>query len=241
MRVFNDVITMVEEIRRDISKSPIMISSRVQGDKREQKAHEAMNYSYSIPANTMPGDHHELAVIGSQYFDSWSSVPKMVAWLVLEYHKRFHPLDKTSRYSEPSEDSHPILSSLPEGGHYGYTYRERMIGMLASMESVLSKDLYSRRAYWPIFEQRDSHRASDYTRIPCTLGYHFAVREIPAVGPQLHITINQRSGDFNKFWLSDLWFGHCAQKLLAERLSVACGIIHHHIISFHAFIEGEIY
>lgn len=241
MRIFDDTQMLIEEIRRDIFKSPIMVSSRVQANEIELKAHEAMNYSYAIHGDSLPTDHYGLAKLGAKYFETWQDVPQMVAWLALEQHSRFQPLDKTSRYGTNPEKFHPILKEHKEGGHYAYTYRERMIGMLPAMESVLAKDLYSRRAYWPIFEQRDSHRASDLTRIPCSLGLHFAIREIALKSPQLHVTNYQRSCDFNKFFLSDLWFTVCAQRLLAKRLDVACGLVHHNILSLHAFLDVEIY
>ncbi len=241
MRIFQKLDEAIEEIRRDLAKSPELISTRVQHTQSAVTAKEAINYSFSIPAASMPTDHFKLALIGKHYFESWSKVEQMVAWMALESEKRLMPNSQSARYTGPSEIHHPELAGMKEGNHFSYTYRERMIGMLPAMESVLSEASDSRRAYWPIFRELDSYRASDYTRIPCTIGYHFMMREVPMKGPQLHITSMMRSCDFDKFFLADLWFTHLAQKELGKRLGIPCGLVSMNILSFHMFQGEEIF
>ena len=99
---------------------------------------------------------------------------------------------------------------------------------------ALKKNPDSRRVYWPIFRTKDSLRAGAPSRIPCSLGYQAMIRKVGGTD-HLILTYLQRSADFDRFWLSDIWLARKFQLNLAEALQIQGGALIHFIISFHSF------
>jgi thymidylate synthase len=114
--------------------------------------------------------------------------------------------------------------------------------MDAAVIAALRKNRDSRRVFWPIFRPEDAIRAGAPTRIPCSLGYQFVLREL-AGDERLLLFYLSRSVDFDTFWLSDLWLAHKMQVHVAGELSTNVGYLSHFIISFHSFAvnDQEIY
>ena len=205
MRVFENVSEAIPEIRRDLSKGPVLSSNRVQHiDTTGDTVQELQNYSYTILAGGVPGTTDQVVKLYKEHFPGPIADDHYFGyWLSEEGYHRFGPY--SDRVGQ-APDRHTILRDMKEGEHYSYTYGERMVSAVDQMVEVLKRDMYSRRAYWPIFQPLDALRAPAYTRIPCSLGYQLTIREIPGVGDALHMTYISRSCDFSKFWLSDLYF-----------------------------------
>lgn len=79
-----------------------------------------------------------------------------------------------------------------EGIRYRY-------GDLNDVVSLLAKEPYTRQAYLPVFFPEDTG-AHHGERVPCTLGYHFLLRE-----GKLHINYFIRSCDYLRHFRDDVY------------------------------------
>lgn len=90
----------------------------------------------------------------------------------------------------------------------GIRYR---YGDLTDVVSLLAREPYTRQAYLPIFFPEDTG-AHHGQRIPCTLGYHFLLRE-----GKLHITYFIRSCDYLRHFRDDVYLaGRLCQWVLQQ-------------------------
>lgn len=254
MRVFTSVPEAILEIRRDLMKSPEIVSTRVQNKtKLNVTGREALAYSYSIPHMAVPATAIEMVKIGANHFSFWDTHQEEICqWMANELHHRMEPELPVTEDPEGGgfypDKLHPRLREVMEGAGFSYEYRTRLQGMVPSVTSTLINNPDSRRAYWSIFQPLDGQRAMLPTRIPCSLGYHFLIREVPGHGARLHVTYVQRSADFDSFWLSDLWFASQMQYLIwssirnntaSSEAQLCLGQISHIILSFHTFNTHE--
>lgn len=248
MRLFPNLHTAIREIHRDLYKAPRIKSSRVQHVMGDFMTGEAAPYSLALPAKGIPHEPEQLIETareaGLQWWDDHASID-LLEWLAGELDLRLS--DTLHPNGFIAEHLHPELAPMLEGNHYGYTYAERTVGMLSTMANHLDRSPDSRRCYWPIFHPMDAIRAVSPTRVPCTLGYQALIRPGPGGKPALEFTIISRSCDYEKFWVSDLWFAYRIAHTLRQVLvsgnghpELQMGNIYHHILSFHRFIdEGE--
>src|SRR5688500_8255609 len=172
MRHFDSLSDAIREIRRDLFKSPIVISNQVQGHKVEMKAHEAMNYGFSVPCETVPETPKQLIELARDSGLTWyqgltpQEEKELTRWMVAEYNARV--FDNPDR-QELTELMHPVLGEVAiEGQHPSYTYGERTFGMVPTLEQMLRSEPDNRRAFWPIYNPVDALRAGSRTRVPCT-------------------------------------------------------------------------
>lgn len=245
MRLFPSLNDAILEIRRDLVKSPIVDSNRVQHMIVDQRTAEATCYSYAIMTEDFPTTRWDLIGTGRKHFPFWEDNQFQLAeWLAHELNSR------TSNFgfsAEPPEEYHPTLRDMKEGGDWSYHYSERLIGWKTCIANQLVSFPTTRRAFWPIFHPIDAIRANRPTRVPCTLGYYWTLRPKPNAEGYLLLecTLLQRSCDFEKYWLSDVWLAYMMtldlkSYLLPDEYIVEMGNFNHMIMSFHRFIpEGE--
>lgn len=249
MRVFTSLSNAESEIRRDLTRANKVPSPRVQNKALDVAtvSTEAMDYTYTLEASSVPENPPELIDFGRQRF-SWMKPPyvadSLQGWLIdqsLERQNLLRPLP-------PSDLVHPLLRDLESWP--SYTYRERLVGMVDEVTNILLLNPYSRRAWWPIFHPGDSFRASGESRVPCTLGYWFNVREVFGRSRFLNMTSVMRSMDFEHFWLTDVYLAVMFQRKILRRLREAwkgeervdLGWFTHQVLSFHYFSEDtEVY
>lgn len=246
MRVFQNIGEAISEIRRDVFKSPLVHSSRVQHMTKEAVAHEATNYAYTIL--DFPETAHEWVAHGVRE-NIYSAVDfdTMVDWL--------HEEERIRLAWWPgaiNEKAHPQLALVLEGNEPSYTYTDRLHGAVMSLSALLEKSPDSRRGFWPIFQPEDAKRSVRDTRIPCSIGYQVFIREVNGI-PTLHLTYIQRSCDLDHFWMSDVWLARQFQRYLLKYLCnqlepdhgptppIVLGSFSHIVLSLHSFVEGEIY
>lgn len=95
---------------------------------------------------------------------------------------------------------------IPEGDEDGTMYYRRPRGIrfyygdLGDVVKLLAKDPQTRQAYLPVFFPEDTGVVHG-ERVPCTLGYHFMIRE-----NKLNITYFIRSCDFLRHFPDDVYF-----------------------------------
>lgn len=98
----------------------------------------------------------------------------------------------------------------------------------------LEKNPLTRQAYLPIWFPEDTG-APDGERVPCSIGYHFMIRE-----GQLHVSYTIRACDFMRHFRDDVYMAVRLAQVVSELVSheVTMGEITMHIGSFHIF-DGD--
>lgn len=123
-------------------------------------------------------------------------------------------------------------------GHYGIRYH---YGDLNDVVAQLRRGPLTRQAFLPIWFPEDTG-AVDKQRVPCTIGYHFLIRD-----NQLQITYYIRSCDFVRHFRDDVYMASRLAQWVAREINVgraqgdqvtATRMIMH-IVSFHVF-EGDV-
>ena len=154
-------------------------------------------------------------------------------------------------YTQAGHEEH-----LNVEGKFSHTYPERMWsgkkrgirfehGDLDDLLTLLARHPYTRQAYLPIWFPEDLTAANRGERVPCTLGYHFMLRE-----GQLDITYFIRSCDLIRFFRDDVYMAcRLAQWVLQEIQfagdanpvweQVIVGSLMMHAVSLHCF-EGDL-
>ena len=205
MKIFTDLREAYSEIKRDLSKAPILEATRVQNKSVHYEAHEAMGYHYTVLS--FPVTSWDLIKLGVE-------IGALNSGNNCNYHGWLRDERLARQYWQPgriTEVLHRDLDGTLEGNEPSYTYTDRLRGAVGVMAQTLAKNPDSRRAYWPIYLPEDAVRGPRLTRTPCSLGYHLMIRNVNDK-PQLHMTYLQRSCDFDRFWLSDIWLARQFQQ-----------------------------
>lgn len=238
MRVFETLEETILEVRRDLAKAPAVQSSRVQQNVGMNiPGRELLGYGYMT--RLFPETREEFIDLAAKHFPFWAEYrAQLDEWVRQELVARCVP-DYGLRRNEPTETLHPLLKSAIEGNWPSYTYSERLEGMIDAMARSLGKSPDSRRSFWPIFRREDAIRAHEPTRVPCSLGYEFIIRNIEGC-PTMHTFYLQRSADFDIFWVTDLWFASRMGDQLVHNLrnhipGLRNGPVYHFIVSLHSF------
>lgn len=242
-RIFDTLEEAALEVRRDLAKGTQMVFTRVQQlDGLHLDGRERQGYSYAI--REVPDDLWEVITLGQKLgFKDYIEQPQgLYDWGREEVWRRISAISHLG--ATPTEIESPLLNKTLEGNHPSYTYGERLYGMTEALLTAIQVSPDTRRAFWPMFLPQDSLRASAPTRIPCTIGYQAMLR---AVGQGHHLLwfYLQRSCDFDRFWLMDVWFASQLQRAVAKELAIGegevrPGVLYHYIISLHSFGVSEI-
>jgi len=118
-------------------------------------------------------------------------------------------------------------------GHYGIRFN---IGDFDNLISLLKKESDTRQAYLPIWFPEDIAAADDGERVPCTLGYHFIVRN-----GQLDLFYPMRSCDVLRHMHNDLYMANRLALHVIEKANLNCkiGDLHFHVTSLHCFKDDD--
>lgn len=238
MRVYQNIHEAYSEITRDLAKSPVVDTKRVQNLTIDGTAREAMNYSYAIHDFPPPFNVEQWVELGVKM----GLIPEDQLLQYLDWMRQEARSRLSWEASNHTELIHPALTQLDEGREPSYTYGDRLRGMVDVLSQTLKANPDSRRAYWPMFLPEDAIRATRYTRVPCTLGYQVSIRTVNGV-PMLHMTYIERSCDFDTFWFTDLFMARYLQAWISLYVppGIALGPLTHIVLSLHTFIDQEIY
>jgi len=140
------------------------------------------------------------------------------------YMERFWPKDISM---------HPVLPNL-----FGYNVPAQWNGYrfptgdLNDVVEQLRSDIGTRQAYLPIFFPEDTG-ATKGQRVPCTLGYHFIVRE-----GRLHLQYNMRSCEIYRHFTNDVYMAVRLAEWVRDRVNpeLDLGQLTMNIVSFHGFV-----
>ena len=114
-------------------------------------------------------------------------------------------------------------------GFRGYRFE---VGDLNDVIALLESDPGTRQAYLPIWFPEDTGSTAGQ-RVPCTLGYHFIIRE-----GVLHCQYNLRSCEIYRHFTNDIYMATRLAQHVAESLTfdVTVGQLTTHIVSLHGFV-----
>jgi len=106
------------------------------------------------------------------------------------------------------------------------------VGDLADVVAQLRNDPGTRQAYLPIFFPEDTG-ATQGQRVPCTLGYHFIIRD-----GKLHVQYNMRSCEIYRHFTNDVYMAVRLAQWVCSELdqSIVPGQLTLNIVSFHGFV-----
>lgn len=129
------------------------------------------------------------------------------------------------------------LMDLEEDAHHGIRY---YYGDLEDVVQQLKKDPSTRQAYLPIWFPEDTG-AVEGQRVPCTLGYHFLIRQ-----RALQVTYFIRSCDYMRHFRDDVYMASRLGQWMVERFNedaptdglIQTGNLLMYIVSFHIF-DGD--
>lgn len=123
----------------------------------------------------------------------------------------------------------------PEG-HLWEGYRFS-IGDLGSVVSMLRRDPTTRQAYLPVWFPEDTG-ATQGQRVPCTLGYHFLIRD-----GVLNVSYYLRSCEIRRHFVNDVYMACRLAQWVARRVPgrVSLGILHMSIASLHGFVGDRVW
>lgn len=172
----------------------------------------------------------------------------------------FERVGGVPRNPDPSYDEWPWwkgqdVAKQAGGGQFTHTYSERFwpprnrVGVryrLCDLEDLLNlliKNPHTRQAYLPIFFPEDTG-AIHGGRTPCTLGYHFMVRD-----NQLHLWYHIRSCDYVRHFRDDvylalrlaLWVLQVLRRRDSTWLAVSLGMFHFTAFSMHYHVADSKY
>lgn len=138
-----------------------------------------------------------------------------------------------------------------DGGKFSHTYPERFwprfaagslynhqgirypYGDLADVVTLLHDRPGTRQAYLPVWFPEDTG-AVDNQRVPCTLGYHFLIRN-----GRLKVVYYIRSCDFYRHFRDDVYMAGRLCQWVADQIEVQPSVLVMHISSLHIFAAEE--
>jgi len=113
------------------------------------------------------------------------------------------------------------------------------LGDLGDVVDLLRREELTRQAYLPVWFPEDTG-AVHRERVPCSLGYHFMIRE-----RQLDLTYMIRSVDYVRHFHDDVYLAFRLAQWMRDQLNegrsgpqIGVGFLYMHIMSLHAF-EGD--
>lgn len=107
-------------------------------------------------------------------------------------------------------------------------------GDLSDVVDMLRDNPETRQAYLPIWFPEDTGATSNQ-RVPCTLGYHFLIRD-----GKINCSYYIRSCDFIRHFRDDVYMAARLMQWIADKLpGVRPGNLNMYIASFHVF-EGDV-
>lgn len=181
--------------------------------------------------------HFEERISGIPY----NPPPSHIHWPFASKKNQAH-LDETKKFSHtyperffPKFIDHEFADPPLHGIRYAY-------GDLNDLVELMIGDPGTRQAYLPIFFPEDTG-AVNGVRVPCSLGYHFIIRE-----GYLHMNYYIRSCDFIRHFNDDiylacrlnLWIADRLNRSLRDELSskiIIPGIFNMYITSLHCFFK----
>lgn len=127
-------------------------------------------------------------------------------------------------------------ANCDNGPHRGVRFE---YGDLQDVVELLHTDRHTRQAYLPVWFPEDTG-ATEGQRVPCSLGYHFMIRQ-----GKLHVTYLIRAVDFFRHFRDDVYMAVRLAQWVRDELvfthesDIAMGNLTMHTMSMHCF-QGDL-
>lgn len=220
VRVYQNFKEAKNEIKRDLNELGTEVFAGYQSKQVDREAFttkELQNYDYRV--------------LQPRLVDLEPPVPE---WVDAEWCERLEGIE--GRPVNPGEAyklRRELWDDLMEGDRFAYTYSERFA--LAEVPLMIRKfrqNLESRQIYVSIWFPDVDVQNIGVKRVPCTLGYHFMLRN-----GRLDITYYMRSSDFSTHFDNDCFLAIRLQEYVAWKLEVPLGNFTHVINSLHVYAK----
>ena len=229
MRLYTNAKETFEEIKRDLSEMGIWVRPKTMQDKviegnSDYETTELQNYCYTI-------------------LDAKSSdIPNVSQpWADAEFKERItKPVN--GEFINPGEAyklREDVWDEFLHNGKLGYTYNELLWNnnQFEKVVERLKQDPDSRQLWISLWDpNRDVDLLGGISRVPCSLGYCFQVRE-----GKLNMHYVMRSCDFSTHFANDVYLAIKLLEYVSELTGYPVGSFTHTIFSLHVYrkdLEG---
>lgn len=257
--IYPDFVHAINEVTQHFKNTgKVITTGSWQGQQKPIDFFETLNVSFSV---MMP----ESMEIAAQH------VKPNLPWADAHFEERVGglPLNPGEQYknwpfykNNPSNDKFRVETD----GKFSHSYMERIwpkfagigggemrigsfhrgirysYGDLNDLVDLFEHDLETRQAYLPIWFPEDTGAVHNQ-RVPCTLGYHFIIRD-----RKLHVNYYIRSCDYLRHFRDDIyltlklaqWIGNQVSRKRGYQVSgITPGIFTMHITSLHIFDKEQ--
>lgn len=253
IELFPSFHAAIEEAKEQLHHSSIVHAKRWQGvdvsKKPEMAMHEVLNFSFSVlvdPENLKEDIQPNLPWADDHFLERVSGQPLNPG---KEWRNWPYALSADKFRTEGEAFTHTYMErywpKLANGGdydsnpHMGIRYP---YGDLADVVDQLAREPDTRQAYLPVWFPEDTG-ANHGGRVPCTLGYHFILRD-----GHFQCTYYLRSCDFVRHFRDDIYLSVRLQLWILDKLKagsphwadVKPGLFNMHIVSLHMFRNDHI-
>lgn len=225
MRLYSNFKQAKNEIARDLNELGVTVFAGYQG-----MDHAALNRE-AFTTKELQG--YDYRVVRPRFEDLNPTQP----WADAEWEERLSgirgaPVNPGEAWKLRPEVWKPLLED-GEDPQFSYTYSERLAESAAAAIFELYERPTSRQAYVPIWDARLDSPNVGKRRVPCSLGYHFMVRQ-----GALHVTYTMRSSDFATHFDNDLYLALKLQRYVADRIVQPVGSFTHVVHSLHTYAKN---
>lgn len=217
MRIYSSFEEALNEIRRDLAEMGIEVHPKTMqdkyvGDNPEFGTKELQNYIYTV----------------KDAVSSLSELSPTQPWADAEFVERIsnEPVNPGTAYKLRAD----VWDEFLHDGLFAYTYPERISGKLGKLISEIKVNPESRQLYLSIWDRSDVANLGGVSRVPCSLGYLFQVRN-----EQLNVTYMMRSCDFATHLHNDIYLAVMLMQFVAVITGYKPGNFTHFIGSLHVY------
>lgn len=223
MRIYSDFRQAKNEIARDLNELGVTVFAGYQGMDYSKLDREAFT--------TKELQDYDYRVVTPRFED----LDPVQPWADAEWEERLSgcratPINPGEAWKLRPEVWSPLLEA---DGRFSYTYSERLAESFTPVFWELFDHPTSRQAYVAIWNPQLDAPNVGHRRVPCTLGYHFMLRQ-----GVLHMTYTMRSSDFATHFDNDLYLALKLQHYTAERLAQPVGSFTHVVYSLHTYAKN---
>lgn len=223
MRLYVKAEEAFEEIKRDLAEMGIWVRPKTMQDKiiegnPDYETTELQNYSYTI----LNAKSSEIPNVTQPWADA-----EFQEWIT-------KPVD--GKFINPGEAwklRNDVWDEFLHDGKFGYTYNELIWNndQFTKIVNRLKEDPDSRQLWISLWDPtRDPDLLGGVSRVPCSLGYAFQVRE-----GKLNMHYVMRSCDFSTHFANDVYLAIKLLEYVAELTGYEVGNFTHTVFSLHIY------
>lgn len=220
MRIYVNAEEMIEEVKRDLAEMGIVVKPASMQDKvikgnPDFETKELQNYCYTLinaKSNEIPG--------------------VIQPWADAEFEERVDP-SGTVNPGEAWKLRDDIWTEYLHEGKMAYSYNQRLFlnDQLNKIINRLKEDSDSRQLWISLWNpNEDPDKLGGVSRVPCSLGYAFQVRE-----GKLNIHYIMRSCDFATHFRNDVYLAIKLLEYVANETGYPVGSFTHTMFSLHVY------